>query len=177
MTSYRYMGGVWRVATRGLCSMGTLSPIPPTTLHQGTRKEGQDSRGPCTLPCLRGERGAWGWTPSGLGPSPFPVRGPCALCAQPRWRVRVGAGCLWDRAQRARGGGGADLTGVRDAVAAVSPALSPSSASSRVELLFGSPGSFSFRLKLRSERGEYHLFSKGLYSIYVPGPILSALPI
>lgn len=89
----------------------------------------------------------------------------------------MGAGCLWDRAQRARGGGGADLTGVRDAVAAVSPALSPSSASSRVELLFGSPGSFSFRLKLRSERGEYHLFSKALYSIYVPGPILSALPI
>lgn len=89
----------------------------------------------------------------------------------------MGAGCLWDRAQRARGGGGADLTGVRDAVAAVSPALSPSSASSRVELLFGSPGSFSFRLKLRKERGEYHLFSKGLYSIYVPGPILSALPI
>lgn len=71
----------------------------------------------------------------------------------------MGAGCLWDRAQRARGGDGADLTGVRDAVVAVSPALSPSSASSRVELLFGSPGS-SFRLKLRKERREYHYLAK-----------------
>lgn len=174
MNSYRYTAGVWRVTASGPCSMGTLRTVPRPFIRACERRIRTAVASAPFLVCAgNGEPG--GGRGAGLAPAPFPVGGPCALCAQPRWRVRVGAGRLWDRAQQAWGGGGANLTGVRDGVVAVRPALSPSSASPRVEPLFGSPGSFPFGLKLRKERGKYHLFSKGLYSIYVPGPILSAL--
>lgn len=70
MTSYRYMGGVWRVAACGPCSMGTLPPIPPTTLHQGTRKEGQDSRGPAPFLVCVGNGEPGGGHRAGLAPPP-----------------------------------------------------------------------------------------------------------
>lgn len=79
MTSYRYMGGVWRVATRGLCSMGTL-PTPPHP-SSGHAKGGSGQPRP-----LHPSLSAWGTGSLGVDterawPLPLPCWGPlCPLC-------------------------------------------------------------------------------------------------